>query len=85
MSEDTEFRKTGSGFMMMEPRDQLKTLLREHGRFRHFKGIFLHLVFAPVHDAVHRNNRCPYYFEVPEACLPYVVEWELDARQVGTL
>ena len=28
MSEDTEFRKTGSGFM--EPRDQLKTLLREH-------------------------------------------------------
>ena len=30
MSEDTEFRKTGSGFMMMEPRDQLKTLLREH-------------------------------------------------------
>lgn len=30
MSEDTEFRKTGSGFMMMEPRGQLKTLLREH-------------------------------------------------------
>ncbi len=39
MSEDTEYRKTGIDFAMMEPRDQLKTLLREHMHDKQFSEL----------------------------------------------